>query len=407
MLVLLADHETGDVLQKDQRDAALRAQLDEVRALQRRLGKQDAVVGDDADRHAVQVGESADQRRAVERLELVEFAVVDDAGDDFANIERLAQARRHDSVELVDRVARLARRAQLDIRSFLAIEPGDEVARERERVLVVGRQVIDDPGDPGVHVGATEFLGGDDFAGRGLDQRRAAEKDRALLLDDDRQVAHRRHVGAAGRARTHDDGDLRDAARRQPGLVVEDPAEMLAVGKHVILARQVRAARVDEVDARQVVFAGDRLRAQVFLDRDRVIGATLDRRVVGDDHALAPGDPADPADQAAGRNPVVAVHLVPGELADLEKRRAGVEQPVDAIARQQLAAFEMLLPRALAAALRNFVDLLPEIGDQRPHRVAIGGEFIGPRVDAGFEQAHAPSSRLRAMTSRWISLVPS
>jgi hypothetical protein len=54
VLVLAADHEAGDVLQEDQRDAALGAQLDEVGALLGRLAKQDAVVGDDAHRHAVE-----------------------------------------------------------------------------------------------------------------------------------------------------------------------------------------------------------------------------------------------------------------------------------------------------------------------------------------------------------------
>jgi hypothetical protein len=76
-LVLLADHEAGDVLQEQQRDIALAAQLDEMRALQRALAEQDAVVGDDADRHAPDMGEAADQRRAVERLELVELRAVD------------------------------------------------------------------------------------------------------------------------------------------------------------------------------------------------------------------------------------------------------------------------------------------------------------------------------------------
>ena len=51
-LVLAADHEAGDVLQEQQRDAALAAQLDEMRALQRAFREQDAVIADDADRHA-------------------------------------------------------------------------------------------------------------------------------------------------------------------------------------------------------------------------------------------------------------------------------------------------------------------------------------------------------------------
>src|SRR5690606_29032624 len=81
LLVLLADHEAGDVLQEHQRDAALVAQLDEMRALERAFGEQDAVVGDDPDRIAVQVGEAAHQGLAVARLELLQLAAVDDARD--------------------------------------------------------------------------------------------------------------------------------------------------------------------------------------------------------------------------------------------------------------------------------------------------------------------------------------
>ena len=44
-------------------------------------------------------------------------------------------------------------------------------------------------------------------------------------------------------------------AARQRRLVVEDPAEMLPVGKHLGLRRQIGAAGIDEVDARQAVLA--------------------------------------------------------------------------------------------------------------------------------------------------------
>src|SRR5258706_7818647 len=49
VLVLLAHHEAGDVLQEEERNAALRRELDEVGALQRRLREVDAVVGEDRD----------------------------------------------------------------------------------------------------------------------------------------------------------------------------------------------------------------------------------------------------------------------------------------------------------------------------------------------------------------------
>ena len=111
--------------------------------------------------------------------------------------------------------------------------------------------------------------------------------------DDHRLVRHRRHVGAAGRARAHHDRDLRDALRRHARLVVEDPPEVVAVGEDLGLERQERAAGVDEVDARQLVLLRDLLRAQVLLDREREVRAALHGRVVRDDDALLPLDHAD------------------------------------------------------------------------------------------------------------------
>ena len=209
---------------------------------------------------------------------------------------------------------------------------------------VVERVVVGHAGNAGVHVGAAELLGRHDLADRRFDQRRPAEEDRALALDDDRLVGHRRHVGAARGARAHHHRDLRDAGRGHVGDVEEDAAEMLAIGKHVVLVGQVGAARIDQVDARQAVLRRDLLRAQVLLDRERKIGAALDGGVVGDDHALAPRDAADAGDDARARR-LVAVHAVRRELPDLEKRRAGVEQRAHALARQELAARDVLVAR--------------------------------------------------------------
>ena len=85
-LVLPADHEPGDVLQENQRNAPLCAEFDEMRALECRFREQDAIVGDDADRITVEPGEAADQRDAVERLELVELAAIDQARDHLSHI---------------------------------------------------------------------------------------------------------------------------------------------------------------------------------------------------------------------------------------------------------------------------------------------------------------------------------
>ena len=209
----LPDHEAGDVLQEHERDLALRAELDEVRAFLRRFGEQDAVVGDDADGIAPDPREPGDERRAVARLEFVELAAVDDARDHFAHVVGLLDVGADDAVDLVRVEARRNGLADVDRDLLRAIEIADDPARDRERVVVVEREMVGDAGHAGVDVGAAQFLRRDDLAGRRLDERRPAQKDRPLLLDDDRLVRHRRHVRAARRAGAHHDGDLRNALR--------------------------------------------------------------------------------------------------------------------------------------------------------------------------------------------------
>ena len=60
-----------------------------------------------------------------------------------------------------------------------------------------------------------------------------------------------------------------------------------------------------------------------------------------DDDALATRDAADAGDDP-GRRHVAAVHAVGRELRQLEERRAHIEEHADALARQQLAARDML-----------------------------------------------------------------
>ena len=139
-------------------------------------------------------------------------------------------------------------------------EVRDDLAGERERVLVRGRVVVGDAGAARVHVRAAELLRRHLFAGCRLHERRAADEDRPCAADDDRLVRHRRDIGAAGRAGAHHDRDLRDPLGGHPGLVEEDPAEVFAIREHLGLEGKERAARVDEVDAREVVLLRDLLR---------------------------------------------------------------------------------------------------------------------------------------------------
>src|SRR5690606_27154732 len=122
---------------------------------------------------------------------------------------------------------------------------------------------------------------------------------------DDALVAHRRHVGAAGGATAHHHRQLRNVAGAEPGLVVEDPAEVFLVGEDLVLQRQEGAAGIDQVDAGQAVLQGHFLGPQVLFHRDREVGAALDRGVVGHDHHLGAVHAADAGDDAGGRGGIV------------------------------------------------------------------------------------------------------
>ena len=218
-----------------------------------------------------------------------------------------------------------------------------------------------------------ELLGRDVLAGRGLHERRSAQEDRAGPANDDRLVAHRRDIGPAGRARAHDERDLRDPGGRHPGLVVEDATEVIAVREDIRLEREERATAVDEIDARQPILEGDLLGSKVLLDRHRVVGAAFDGRVVGDDDAGRALDPADAGDDArAGR--VVVVQAGRGEGAQFQERAAGVREAVDALPDGQLAALAMALDGAVVAAGAATRDLglaSAQIGDEGRHRLVV------------------------------------
>lgn len=251
--------------------------------------------------------------------------------------------------------------------------------------------MVGHPGRAGVQLAAAQLLGRHDLAGRGLHQRRAAEEDRPLAADDDRLVAHRRDVGAARRARPHHRGDLRDAPPRHRGLVVEDAAEVLAVGEHLVLPGQERAAGVDQVDAGEPVVQRHLLRAQMLLHRDRVVRAALDRRVVGDDDAFAGGDPPDAGDDARARR-LVPVHAVRGQRRQLQEGRAGIEERVDPVAREQLPARDVPLAGPLRPAAPRPVDAVAQL---RGEGLVVGGarlERLARDVGAGADlgSAHDP-----------------
>jgi hypothetical protein len=68
---------------------------------------------------------------------------------------------------------------------------------------------------------------------------------------------------------------------------------------------------------------------------------------------------------------VTAVKFVSRERRQFEKGGAGINQEIDAFARQHFTASRMALPRSLTAATGYSIEFGTKFGDQRPHRLGI------------------------------------
>ena len=203
-----------------------------------------------ADRMALDAGEAADERVAVEGLELVEAAAVDDPRDHLERVELVPVVLGDDPVELgrVDR-GRLGGRELPGRRRRGRRGGGRSGGRARVRARRrrrSGRRRR----SARVERRAAELLGGHVLAGGGLHERRAADEDRAGSLDDHRLVAHRGDVGAAGGAGSHHDGDLGDVLAERRAWLKKMRPKCSRSGKTSACSGQEGPARVDEVDAR-------------------------------------------------------------------------------------------------------------------------------------------------------------
>jgi hypothetical protein len=185
-------------------------------------------------------------------------------------------------------------------------------------MFVILRNMIDHTRFAPVQIAATQILGADFLARRGLHKRRSGEENRPLIADNHALVRHRGHIGPARRTAAHDTRDLRDALRAHVGLIEENPPEMITVREDLILMRQVRAAAVDQVNTRKPVGLGNLLRAEMLFDRHRIISAALHRRVVAHDHALAPRNAANAGDDPRTGD-FIPVQAVCRKLADFEE----------------------------------------------------------------------------------------
>lgn len=242
-------------------------------------------------------------------------------------------------------------------------------------MLVILRDMIHHAGLAAMQVAAAQILGADDLSRRRLHQRRPGKEDRPLIAHDHRLVRHCGHIGPTRRTTAHDAGDLGNASRRHLRLIVEDAPKMLPVGKYFGLIGEVRTAAIYQINAGQPVFERDFLRAQMLLHRQRIVSAALHRRIVADDHHLPSLNATDTRYQASARH-LAMIHVIGRELPDLQKRTAGVQQPLHPFAGQQLAAPDMLVPRLGRSTDCRSGNLRPQLLHQRQIMGSIGAKPI-------------------------------
>ena len=136
-----------------------------------------------------------------------------------------------------------------------------------------------------------------------------------------------------------------------------------------------------------MVLFGDLLRAQVFLDRQWIVGPAFHGRIVGDDHALEAVNAANARDDAGARH-VIGINLPRGVPTDLQEVGAIIEKSSDAISSEQLAALEVFLAGALGPTLHHVVVHLAQVFGERLVRLLVLLEVLGRTIDLCLDYGH-------------------
>jgi hypothetical protein len=77
-----------------------------------------------------------------------------------------------------------------------------------------------------------------------------------------------------------------------------------------------------------------------------------------------------------------------GERGELEEGAAGIDQPIDAVARGQFSALTMPGDGGVPAPGVHLGEMSAQLLDDRAHRGGVAREIVGPRVEARGKEAH-------------------
>ncbi len=260
-----------------------------------------------------------------------------------------------------------------------------------------------------MHARAAEFLLGDLLADRGTHEVRTGERHRAAALDHRHEVREAGDVGGAGRARTHQRGDLRDHAAHHDLLAEQVPGAREHRAGGLLHARAGRVEQPHEghpLGQRELAQAGD-------LDLAGHAHRPGHHREVIRAHRGEPAFDLAVAGHDAVGGRVDAVHGALGEVrfavdAELDEG-ALVDQQRDALARGQLLARVLRGDLLLASAEADLRAALVQILDQRAQQRGRDGALAGRRLTVVHQRPFHCGSRFskNAVTPSTMSSVES
>ena len=244
-----------------------------------------------------------------------------------------------------------------------------------------------------MHLAAAQLLVVGVFPGRHLHQRRTAQVHARAIADEDVVVAHPGLIGAARGGAAEDHRHRRNPLAGQAGDVVEEPPALrevreLAAHLRVRILRaapEVAARGLDELDVGQPVQPRDLERAIDLLQRDGGDGAPEHRRIMAADDALDARDDPDTGDEPATHAEVGAPA---GKRAQLEEGRVAVEQELDALPDEELAALAVTGHAPLAAARAGQRELGLDLDEEGQHVLSVPAKGLGAGVDARSNDVH-------------------
>mmetsp|Transcript_19248 Transcript_19248/g.57149 ORF Transcript_19248/g.57149 Transcript_19248/m.57149 type:complete len:281 (+) Transcript_19248:1183-2025(+) len=238
---------------------------------------------------------------------------------------------------------------------------------------------------------ATKVFSSHLFARRSLDQWRPAKKDRPIPRHDHALVSHGRHISTASSTRAQHHSNLWDAGRRHACLVEENPPKMLSVREHVRLARQIGSATVHEINTGKPAVGSNLLQSKVLLHSDGVVGASSHCGIICHNRNQPTSNSTNARHNPSRRNKLVSVHAESCQRRELQERSARVEQEINPLSWEQLAACPVASNGLCAASLPANLDLSCQLCHHRVHELARRLEDGAARVHRAIQRAGSSS----------------